>query len=521
MWRLLNIRQLNIIAAALLTIMLAACGGGGSSSSSSSGSGGGGSTAIASITVSPTSVSIAVGAAQQFMATAMDSSGNTISGVSFTWASSSAGVATISSTGLATGVAAGSTNVTASASGVTSTAAALTVSPTLNGGFSVWVSNGGDSTSVSSVTEVTSAAVSAGSCTSATCITFTGGAMNGTGPLTVDANGNIWVVNQPIGAPSGLVPYSVTEITAAAVASGNCSSTTCLNYTGAGLYGLEDIAVDMNGNAWVADSCPEPTNFAAGACGIGNGGVTEIKPGAAQDCSSGCVYFTIQEDANGVPQLFPQGVTVDTQGNVWFTNDGCLVASNCPTNTGSIVEIPLSSIQAGSCSNGCTLYFNGNIADPRGVAIDILGDAWIANECGPANCLNFFGGSVTEVKKGATLDCTSGCVNFTGGGLFQPDAVAIDNTGNVWVTNPSAPGITEIGSVAIAGGACTSTSCLNFNVGSIEGGRKALAIDPSGDVWVVARQELQEIVPGAATDCSSGCIAFTLSQLPLAVAVTK
>ena len=82
---------------------------------------------VATITVSPSSSSIAVGATQQFSASAKDSSGNTISGVTFTWASSATNVATVNSSGLATGVSAGTSQITASASGVTSSPDALTV----------------------------------------------------------------------------------------------------------------------------------------------------------------------------------------------------------------------------------------------------------------------------------------------------------------------------------------------------------------------------------------------------------
>lgn len=84
---------------------------------------------VASITVSPSSPSIAVNARQQFTATAKDSGGNTISGVAFTWASSDTSVATINSSGLATGVSAGTTQISASASGVTSSNDLLTVMP--------------------------------------------------------------------------------------------------------------------------------------------------------------------------------------------------------------------------------------------------------------------------------------------------------------------------------------------------------------------------------------------------------
>ncbi|MGN6593688.1 MAG: Ig-like domain-containing protein, partial [Terriglobales bacterium] len=84
---------------------------------------------VASITVAPASASIQVGQTQQYTATAKDAGGNTLSGVTFTWASSATGVATISSAGLASAVAAGSTQITAAGGGVTSSPAALTVTP--------------------------------------------------------------------------------------------------------------------------------------------------------------------------------------------------------------------------------------------------------------------------------------------------------------------------------------------------------------------------------------------------------
>jgi hypothetical protein len=103
-----------------LSCVLTQCGGSSKSSSTPT---------VASIAISPASPSIAVGATQQFTATAKDSSGNTISGVTFAWSSSAAGVATINSSGLATGVSAGTTQITASSGGVTSPADTLTVTP--------------------------------------------------------------------------------------------------------------------------------------------------------------------------------------------------------------------------------------------------------------------------------------------------------------------------------------------------------------------------------------------------------
>jgi Putative Ig domain/Bacterial Ig-like domain (group 2) len=113
-----------------LVMLLAGCGGGsspGSGGSGSGGSGSGGSPTVASVSISPASASVVIGATEQFSATAKDSSGNAISGVTFTWSSSSTATATINSSGLATAVAAGTSSITASASGITSSASTLTV----------------------------------------------------------------------------------------------------------------------------------------------------------------------------------------------------------------------------------------------------------------------------------------------------------------------------------------------------------------------------------------------------------
>jgi Big-like domain-containing protein len=84
---------------------------------------------IASITISPRSATIAVNGTQPFAAAAIDANGNAIAGVTFTWACSFSGVATIDSNGLATGVSPGMVTIFASAGGVTSPLATLTVTP--------------------------------------------------------------------------------------------------------------------------------------------------------------------------------------------------------------------------------------------------------------------------------------------------------------------------------------------------------------------------------------------------------
>ncbi|HET7370963.1 MAG TPA: Ig-like domain-containing protein [Gammaproteobacteria bacterium] len=106
-------------AIAACAVLLAACGGGDD--------GDGNDASVASIAVTPASATIGVGDTQQFNAVAKDSSGATVSGVTFTWKSSDASVASVDSEGVATGKASGSVQITASANGVTSGAATLEV----------------------------------------------------------------------------------------------------------------------------------------------------------------------------------------------------------------------------------------------------------------------------------------------------------------------------------------------------------------------------------------------------------
>src|SRR2546427_809117 len=95
---------------------------------------------VASVTVSPATVSLQPGQTQQLTATPNDASGNALSGRMVTWASGNTAVATVSGSGLVSGVAAGSTTITATSEGK-SGGASVTVTP---GGATVTLVGAGD-----------------------------------------------------------------------------------------------------------------------------------------------------------------------------------------------------------------------------------------------------------------------------------------------------------------------------------------------------------------------------------------
>lgn len=135
----------GLFAALLMIAALLACGGSSSSTTTSS-------TTLQSITLTPSSATLNINQSTNFIATALDSSGNSVANVTYTWTSSAPTVAIVSSSGLVTGLAAGTAQITAS---VTTVAATNTTAAT------VVTSNASTVTVIPPISKVTVSPVSA------------------------------------------------------------------------------------------------------------------------------------------------------------------------------------------------------------------------------------------------------------------------------------------------------------------------------------------------------------------------
>jgi len=121
---------------------------------------------VASVTVSPAAASVQAGQTVQLTATPKDAGGTALSGRTVTWASSNVGVASVSGSGVVSGVAAGSVTITATSEGQGGTSAITVTAPTvvLPGTVSdVAVPSLTDSSATLSFTEVTDGAGQAAS----------------------------------------------------------------------------------------------------------------------------------------------------------------------------------------------------------------------------------------------------------------------------------------------------------------------------------------------------------------------
>lgn len=88
-----------------------------------------GGVAVASVVVAPESASLTVGGTLQLSAVARDAAGNTLSGRSFTWASTNGAVASVSGAGMVTGLATGTAGITVTSEGRADTATIMVAAP--------------------------------------------------------------------------------------------------------------------------------------------------------------------------------------------------------------------------------------------------------------------------------------------------------------------------------------------------------------------------------------------------------
>ena len=113
-----------------------------------------------------------------------------------------------------------------------------------------------------------------------------------------------------------------------------------------------------------------------------------------------------------------------------------------------------------------TQFTGGGLNNPQGVAIDANSSVWVPDYDG--NTISNFSGSGTPIS-------TAG---YSGGGLSQPKALAIDGSGAVWVANFGNSTVSEFTN----GGVAISPS-TGFAVGGVSR-PGSIEIDGSGNVWI-------------------------------------
>ena len=205
--------------------------------------------------------------------------------------------------------------------------------------------------------------------------------------------------------------------------------TLAIAFTGGGLTLASQPAVDANGNIWIADS-NGPS---------GNGALVELNSlGAPLSPSSGFGNASLSS---------PDGIALDSHGNVWVANLG----------GNSLSEFSSNGIFA------TTATAPGGPLFPQNMAFDPNGSLWAASSDGVTSSLMKF--SASGVYQ----------ATYTGNGLGLSDGLAIDRSGNVWVSQAS--NVSEFTNAGVA----AANSPFFSNANSI----KNLAFDDTSRLWVL------------------------------------
>lgn len=484
----------------LFVSLLAGCGGGGSSGNPGSpGSPGSSGTPgavnppannLAFISVSPSyPASLAKGLTQKFTATGYYLNGSTLDITSSaTWNSVSPTVATVDTSGLATGTGVGSTNITASFGGVTSTFVSLTVTPA----------------------ELTAIAVSPGSATTTAGLskqfTATGTFTDGT---TQDVSGSVsWgVTNRAVASVNGVglamgVSEGTTTITATKLGFGasvsNSATLTVVKYIVGGTVtslpaggsvvlqnnGADTITVGTNGsfvfptpqvsgatyNVTVLTQPGAPAHpcVVAGSSGaITNTYISSVQVvcAAAVTTFAGGTYGAANGTGTAASFSSPNGVAVDSAGNVYVADkSNQLIRKITPAGVVSTLAGTVG-VTGYADGTGTAAIFN----NPAGVAVDTAGNVYVADDWNqvirkitPAGAVTTFAGTVQT--------------GMTTPSFGMPVGVAVDGAGTVYV----ADGLGLIRKVTPAGVVSDWAGTMNL-VGAVNGpGNVATFYNPTG-----------------------------------------
>jgi len=115
--------------------------------------------------------------------------------------------------------------------------------------------------------------------------------------------------------------------------------------------------------------------------------------------------------------------------------------------------------------------YNCDCNGASGVATDQSGNVWIAN---------YYGNSVSEVNTCGTLKLDAA----TGGGLLRPQGIAVDGAGTVWVANFQGNSFSELGGSSSAAPGTFLSPASGFGTDASLLDPYGLAIDASGNLWV-------------------------------------
>jgi sugar lactone lactonase YvrE len=309
---------------------------------------------------------------------------------------------------------------------------------TLGTGVALAMTPGGNGTApqaeIDTLANILAACINSSSASSTNCTTLLGDALpngtSGTAP-TETATAAINIAHNPwanISALYGLQTASAPFQPMLSAAPNDF--TVAISYSGGGLDEPRGLAIDAEGDIWVA-------NYAGDS-------IVELSPLGVPMTGSGGIT------GNGVS--FPSSIAIDGNGTVWVTSGDPAAVSSFTSSGSAVASIT-----------------SGGLLDPDGLAIDSSNNVWVLN---PGNS------SLVKYSNASGTPSTVTGDPFGTSVLTTPEGIAVDIHGNAWVTNRDS-GLSQI--IEFSGSAPSTSS--TFTGGGL-GAPATIAFDPSNNAWV-------------------------------------
>lgn len=244
--------------------------------------------------------------------------------------------------------------------------------------------------------------------------------------------------------------------------------------TSAELYCPKGVAVDTNGNIYIADFDNNRIRKVTATTG-------KISTVAGNGTAG---YNGDNIAATSAMLNFPTGVAVDTLGNIYIAD----------TWNNRIRKVTTAGIISTVAGNGAEGYSGDGVAAtstklgaPAGVAVDTTGNIYIADTWNNRIRMVTTAGIISTVAGDGAFGGSGDGGGATSAELFEPTGVAVDTTGNVYIADAWNNRIREVAAGIIStvagggtsglgdGGPATSAQ-LNFPYG--------VSVDANGNIYI-------------------------------------
>jgi sugar lactone lactonase YvrE len=261
--------------------------------------------------------------------------------------------------------------------------------------------------------------------------------------------------------------------------------------TSAKLDNPRKIALDSSGNLYIADTVNNAIRKVTASTGI----ITTVA-GIGTPGNSGDNGLATKAALNS-----PNGVAVDSSGNIYIADTGNNVIREVSASSGVIERVAGNGTSGYSGDEGYAT--NATLNSPNGVALDPSGDIYIADTN------NDVIRKVTASSDIITTVAGSGSAGYNGdkgaatsAKLTIPDSVAVDSSGNIYIADT---GNNVIREVAASSGDITTiagngTSGYSGDNGAATSAKLSIpngvAVDSSGNTYVAdtGNNVIREIV---------------------------